>query len=301
MPLKKLILSLPDTLMKYLLPGLAALSLLACSTNETPKEVVAEPAAYTSLLTDAEKLTYTTVRLTTDTSLLSDEDKRMIPILIQAGEIMNDLFWQESFGVRDTLLAGCKDEQLLQYVHANYGPWDRLNNNTSFIAEYGEKPAGAQFYPLDMTKEEFEAWNDPFKTSLYTMVRRDSTGALTSVFYHEYFAEEVSKVASLLREAATITSNASFKFYLEERAKALETDRYNASDIAWLQLKDNSIDVVIGPIENYEDHLFGYKAAHECYILVKDQAWSQRLERYSALLPGLQQELPCDPKYKKDP
>jgi hypothetical protein len=139
-----------------------------------------------------------------------------------------------------------------------------------------------------------------YKTSLYTVIKRSAEGKLEHVYYHDAYQAQVSRAAALLREAAAITSNSSFKFYLEERARALETDRYSASDVAWLNLKDNSLDFVLGPIETYEDQLYGYKAAHEAYILVKDKEWSQRLAYYAQFLPRLQRELPVDSRYKQD-
>lgn len=280
---------------------LGAAVLTACESDQ-PKTDAPEPenAPYTSLISDAERAMYTTVRLTTDTAALSPEDRKIIPLLIEAGKIMDELFWRQSWGDRDELLSRIPDEETRTFATVNYGPWNRLNNNASFIQEIGEKPAGAQFYPADMTKEEFEAWDNPHKSSLYTLIRRDEQGKLFHQYYHEAFQEEVSRVAKILREAAAITENESFKFYLEERARAFETDRYNPSDIAWLNLSSNHIDVILGPIETYEDQLFGFKAAHECYILVKDLEWSQRLERYGALLPRLQKELPCDQRYKQD-
>ncbi|NQX91406.1 MAG: Zn-dependent hydrolase [Flavobacteriales bacterium] len=243
---------------------------------------------------------YTSVQLTTDVSLLSDEDKQIIPLLIEAGKIMDDLFWQEAYGNKDSLLNSINDPNLRRYAEINYGPWDRLDDNKPFIEGVGEKPAGAQFYPLDMTKEEFESWNNAHKTSLYTMVVREGN-YLKHKYYHQYFADEIQRAAELLKQAAAITTNRSLQYYLELRADALLRDSYNASDIAWLALEDNTIDVIIGPIENYEDHLFGYKAAHECYVLVKDLEWSKRLERYKDLLPQLQDNLPVGAQYKRDP
>ena len=280
---------------------LGAAALTACETNQPPTQAPEpENTPYTSLIGDAERAMYTTVRLTTDTAALTPEDRKLIPLLIEAGKIMDELFWRQSWGDRDELLNRIPDEETRTFATVNYGPWNRLNNNASFIQEIGEKPAGAQFYPADMTKEEFEAWDNPHKSSLYTLIRRDEQGKLFHQYYHEAYSEQVTRVAQLLREAAGITENESFKFYLEERARAFETDRYNPSDIAWLNLSGNHIDVILGPIETYEDQLFGFKAAHECYILVKDLEWSQRLERYGALLPRLQKELPCDQRYKQD-
>ncbi len=280
---------------------LGAAALTACETNQPPTQAPEpENPPYTSLIGDAERAMYTTVRLTTDTAALTPEDRKLIPLLIEAGQIMDELFWLQSWGDRDALLSRIQDEETRTFAAVNYGPWNRLNNNASFIQEIGEKPAGAQFYPADMTKEEFEAWENPHKTSLYTLIRRDEQGKLFHQYYHEAYSGQVTRVAQLLREAAGITENESFKFYLEERARAFETDRYNPSDIAWLNLTGNHLDVILGPIETYEDQLFGFKAAHECYILVKDLEWSQRLERYAALLPRLQKELPCDQRFKQD-
>lgn len=292
---------------KYFLLVLATAFLVACGNEEpTPDEVVESVVVETEVdnafdmsRTDI----YTPVRLFTNVSLLSDEDQKMIPLLIKAAEVMDGIFWQESYGVdKDEFLASVENERLRNFASINYGPWDRLADNKPFIDGIGAKPLGANFYPEDMTKEEFESWNNDIKSSLYTMVRRDTaTGNLKTIYYNKYFESEVKEAANYLKEAANMCTNATLKYYLELRAEALLTDRYGPSDIAWLGLEDNVIDVIIGPIENYEDHLFGYKAAHEAYILVKDVVWSRRLDRYKALLPRLQEELPCDAKYKQDP
>ena len=151
-----------------------------------------------------------------------------------------------------------------------------------------------------MTKAEFDAWEDETKTSLYTLIRRGEDGKLKSVPYHIAFKEQVDKASALLKQAAELAEDPGLKNYLEKRAEALLTDEYYESDVAWMEMKNNTIDFVIGPIENYEDQLYGYKAAHESYILIKDKNWSVKLEKYAALLPGLQKALPCEPKYKNE-
>ena len=256
--------------------------------------------SYSANLSADEMDIYATVRLTTDTTALSEEDKKLIPLFIEAAQLMDEIFWMQSYGDKTELLNGIADEATRRFAEVNYGPWDRLNGNRAFIQGVGPKPDGANFYPHDITKEEFEAWDNPHKTSLYTVIKRSAEGKLEHVYYHDAYQAQVSRAAALLREAAAITSNSSFKFYLEERARALETDRYSASDVAWLNLKDNSLDFVLGPIETYEDQLYGYKAAHEAYILVKDKEWSQRLAYYAQFLPRLQRELPVDSRYKQD-
>lgn len=243
---------------------------------------------------------YTPFTLTTDLSKLSDNQKEMIKILIQASQEMDDLFWFDAYGDNTDFLASIDDPSLKSFAQINYGPWDRLDGNASFIDGVAEKPAGANYYPADMTKEEFEAAEIPDKTSLYSYIRRDDDGNLISIPYHEMFPDKIKKVSELLLQAADLASNAGLRKYLTLRADALLADDYQASDMAWLDMKTNQIDVVIGPIENYEDQLYGYKTAHEAYVLVKDMEWSERLAKYAAFLPSLQEGLPVDEAYKTE-
>ena len=243
---------------------------------------------------------YITVKLTADLSGLTEKEKQMIPLLIRVAEITDKMYWYEAYGQKDSLLAGIQDDNARKYVEINYGPWDRLNGDTAFLEGFGIKPAGANYYPKDMTKEEFEAANLADKKSQYTFLRRDDQGKLITIPYHKQFAAEVAEIASLLKQAADLTDHPELKKYLTLRAEAFLTDEYYASDIAWMDMKTNPIDIITGPIETYEDGLFGYKASHETYVLIKDKAWSQRLERYAAMLPGLQQGLPVNEKYKKE-
>lgn len=276
--------------------------LMASCGSETGQETTEEASMADSLIVDIDQrlAKYVPVRLTTDAGQLTDKQKQMIPVLIEAGKIMDELFWYEAYGRKDSLLEVLTNEKLERYLTINYGPWDRLAGNEPFIYGVGPKPAGANFYPADMTKEEFEAAQLEDKASLYTFLRRDEAGNLITVPYREQFAQQVQKAAGLLRQAAALADNEALKKYLNLRADALLSDEYQASDMAWLDMKDNQIDVVIGPIETYEDQLFGYKAAHECYVLVKDMEWSQRLDKYAAFLPELQRGLPVPAKYKAE-
>jgi len=249
---------------------------------------------------------YTTVRLTTDLDRLTDGERQMIPLLIDAARSMDAIYWRQAYGNRDSLLRSIQDPGTRRYAEINYGPWDRLDGNAPFVEGVGPKPEGAGFYPRDMTKEEFEAAAAKSSTlgkalrSQYTVVRRDSAGGLIAVPYHVAYADEIAPAAAKLREAAALAEDAGLRRYLELRAKALETDEYQPSDLAWLDMKDNTIDVVVGPIETYEDQLFGSKAAHEAFVLVKDKEWSGRLARYAAMLPSLQSELPVPAAYKRE-
>lgn len=244
---------------------------------------------------------YAPFTLTTDISQLSESEKKMIPLLIEAAKIMDGLFWKQAYnGNKDSLLTTIENDDAKKFVQINYGLWDRLAENRPFMDGVGEKPLGANFYPTDMTKEEYEAFTNKEKSSLYTILRRDAEGNLITVPYHQEYKTELEKAADYLRQAAELSEDASLKKYLTLRAEALVTDKYMASDMAWMDMKTNGIDVIIGAIETYEDHLFGQKAAYSSYILVKDKKWSERLEKYAALLPQLQKGLPVDAKYKAE-
>lgn len=244
--------------------------------------------------------TYVSVTLTADLSGLTENERKMLPLLIKAADKMNDLFWYEAYGDKNALLGSIKDEDVKKYTVINYGPWDRLDGNKSFVEGVDEKPKGANFYPQDMTKEEFEAATIENKLSIYNFVRRDAGGKLYSIPYHKHFEAEVKEVSNLLMEASKLADDAGLKNYLELRAQALLDDEYQPSDLAWMDMKTNTLDIVIGPIETYEDQLFGNKAAHEGYVLIKDQEWSARLAKFSAYLPELQKGLPVDAAYKKE-
>jgi hypothetical protein len=246
---------------------------------------------------------YAPVRLTADVSHLSEADQQVVRLLMEAMPSMDEVFWIETYGDRDAALAlAGGDDAARKYVEINMGPWDRLRGNEPFIEGVGPKPLGANQYPADMTVEEFEAAaaTNPDLKSLYTLVRRNEMGNLIAVPYHEAFAEEHAAAAAKLREAAELSSDLEFAQYLRLRADALMTDDYQASDFAWMSMKNNPIDVVIGPIETYEDALFGYKAGHEGYVLIKDLAWSERLARFAGFLPDLQRGLPVDARYKAE-
>lgn len=279
----------------FLLPMAAIAWLTGC--NQATK--TAEQTTFDSLM-QAKVAEYAVVTLTTDLSPLTDKEKQMIPMLIEAAQIMDNLFWQPAFEEnKESFLDSLTNEDARKFAMINYGPWERLNGNKPFLPDYGEKPAGANFYPQDMSKEEFEKWDNPDKTSQYTLVWRNEDGSLRSVWYHEAYQEQLEKAAGLLKEASSLAEDPGLKKYLEMRAEALLSDDYYPSDMAWMDMKTNTIDLVIGPIENYEDKLFGYKTAYESAVLVKDKEWSKQLEKFTTLLPLLQKELPVEAKYKQ--
>ena len=274
----------------FLFAGISALLLSSCGNKQT------QPKA-----DDGTVMGYARIELKADLSRFSENDRKMMGYLCDAADIMNDLFWKQAFtGDKDQLLSAIKNDTLRKFAEINYGPWDRLDGNKPFLNGYVQKPLGANFYPGEMTSEEFDALKDPDKTSLYTMIRRDDKGKLRVIWYHDFFKEEINQAAALLDSAAALATDAGFRNYLTQRAEALRTDQYYESDLAWMDAKTSDIDFVIGPIENYEDAMYGYKAAYESFLLIKDPEWSAKLAKYSALLPDLQKELPVDGKYKAE-
>ncbi|MCW5515745.1 dipeptidyl-peptidase 3 family protein [Muriicola sp. Z0-33] len=266
-----------------------------CGTPEKKEEMIAEESPMKEMVA-----IYKDVKLTADLASLSDKEKQMIPLMIEASDIMDELFWYEAYGKKDSLIAAVSDPYAKVFVQINYGPWDRLSDNEPFIEGVGTKPEGANFYPVDMTKEEFEAADLEGKASLYTFIRRDEAGNLKVVPYKEMFAEQVQKAADLIKQCATLAEDEGLKNYLTLRAEALLTDDYQPSDMAWMDMKTNGLDFVVGPIENYEDKLYNYKAAHEAYVLVKDKSWSERLAKYAQFLPELQKGIPVPAEYKAE-
>ncbi len=279
----------------YLLVLVIMILMASC---KPPKEEVKLKASIPNVKEKVEE--FVTVKLTADLSSLSDNQKKMLPLLFEAGKIMDDLFWKQAWGNKEELFAKVDDEYVKKYLSINYGPWERLNGNKSFLEGIGAKPSGARFYPEDMTKEEFDALEDERKNGLYTIIKRDKSSKLKVVPYHEAYKKELQNVAGLLKQAEEFADDPGFKDYLTKRAEALLNGEYFESDMAWMSMKNNKIDFVVGPIENYEDALYGAKTAFEAYILIKDTEWSAKLEHFASLLPELQKSLPVDEKYKQE-
>jgi hypothetical protein len=288
--------------------AIASSSMMFLSCNKAPDQNIKTPMVSEtptiktqSLLADFENRLniYFPVELSADTDRLTTNQKEMLVVLIEASTIMDELFWRQAFGDnKDSFLANITDPATRDFANINYGPWDRLKGDQAFLTNTPEKQTGAQFYPADMTKAEFEAADFADKDGLYSMVRRNTAGELVAIPYSEYFAKELKQAADLLLKAATLAEDQSFANYLNLRAQALLSDNYQASDFAWMDMKTNSIELVFGPIETYEDQLYGYRAAFESYVLLKDLTWSDRLSKYASFLPELQKGLPVEDQYK---
>ncbi len=280
---------------------LLVIGLFACNNPEQTTEKKTDKKANDTLqdYVDSRIKIYERVKLTTNLNQLSASERKVLPLLIQAAAIMDDLFWKQAYPQRDSLLSVIKNENTKEFIRINYGPWDRLNGDKPFVAGIGTKPETGTFYPANMTKEALEKSDVKDKYGLYSVIRTEKD-KLISVPYHVLYAAELQKASNLLKQAALLTDDAGFKKYLNLRAEALVTDNYKASDYAWLDMKNNGLDIIIGPIENYEDKLFNARAAFESYVLVKDKEWSKRLAKYVSMLPALQRGLPVAEKYKKE-
>lgn len=279
--------------------GISSCSNPQGNTNTSAKEINSNEDSLQRYVNERIAI-YEKVKLSTNLNELSANERKILPLLIQAAQIMDELFWKQAYPQRDSLLSTIKDEKTKAFVWINYGPWDRLNGDKPFIPGIGAKPDAASFYPAGMTKAELEKSDVKDKLGQYSVIKKDSTGKLTSIPYHVLYASELQNASSLLKQAALLAEDAGFKKYLNLRADALVSDNYTASDYAWLDMKTNNLDIIIGPIENYEDKLFNARASYEAYVLVKDKVWSKRLAKYVSMLPLLQEGLPVEAKYKKE-
>jgi Peptidase family M49 len=243
-----------------------------------------------------------------DSTLLDKRQKVVVEKLYQASRLIDSIFLKQVFSknveIKAQLQDGKSEEDSLKFVYFNInaGPFDRLNHDAPFIDSY-KKPLGANFYPAHMTKDKFESWikNNPGDeksfTSEFSVIRRDGKN-LKAIPYNEFYQPELEKAAKLLREAAEYSDNQSLKKYLTLRAKAFETNDYFDSDMAWMDLKNNKIEIVIGPYEVYEDGLYNYKASFESFLTIKDPDGSAKLAKFGSYLKDIENHLPIDDKYK---
>ncbi len=276
----------------------------------------AEQATETEEASDAEDMTsdaniarrlarFAPTELSADLSGVPDGEREVLKELIAAGRLMDEIFLRQVHVGNPELRAGLADasEAMRTYFDVSFGPWDRLDEMEPFMGDL-EHPDGAGYYPIDISKEEFEAWLEEHPddreafTGLFTVIRR-SGDDLVAVPYSEVYREWLEPAAAHLRRAADLTSNASLEKFLRSRADAFSSDDYYQSDLDWMDL-DSPVEVTIGPYETYEDGLFGYKAAFEAFVTVNVPEESAALTRYKNLLPWLESNLPIPDQYKNE-
>ena len=271
---------------KYLILSLIALTVLV-SCNKTPKSPYVRKVADYALVTLE----------TPDLSGITDNGKEVLNLYRFIADEVDAIYWEQYYGVKDSLLNGITDPYQKTYAEINYGPWDRFTGK-SFVEGYNDCLPGAGFYPADMTLSEFGQWDNPDKNSPYTLIRRNADGSLKTVWYHDEYKEHIDKIVDYLKAAADITIKPSVKEYLLKKAQALETDDYYESALAWLDMDDSKMDLVIGPNEAADDQLLGLKRSYEAFVLLKNQARTEELMKYVSRISEFQQELPGDPQYK---
>ena len=243
---------------------------------------------------------YGTATLKRDLSQLKASDRAMIPLLIQAARKMDRLYWLQHHGEPGPLLEHAQSPQMRLLLESNHGPWDKLNDLKPLLAGVEARPKGANFYPADMSPEEWKAFTHPHKASSYHLIQRRADGKLKAMPYRQAFAPELEETAQLLIRAAKHSSDPAFAQYLRHRARALTRDKFKTSDRAWVLLDKNPVDLIIGPIETYDDGLFGSKTAYEALLLVRDFSWDEKLKVWEEKLPSLQKRLPVPPQYRSE-
>lgn len=288
---------------------LTALCVLLPTLAAGQKKTGAQPGELAEL--NAKLRRFAPTVITADTSRLSAGDRRALAKVVEAARLFDPLFLRQVWSGNVALHRKLEADKTplgrarLHYFMLNDGPWSQLDENIAFMPDVPhEKPATAAHYPDDMTKQEFESWvatlpesEKQKATGFFYAVRRDAAGKLKLVPYSQEYREFLVPAATLLREAAGLTTNATLKSFLSKRADAFLSDNYYESDVAWMDL-DAPIDVTIGPYETYSDGLFGYKAAFEAYITLRDEAESAKLARFGGVLQELENNLPIDQKYR---
>lgn len=227
---------------------------------------------------------------------ISDNGREVLNYFKLASVEVDNIYWKQSFGDKQQLMS-LQNRAQKEFATLNYGPWNRIDGQ-SFVEGWGESPLGANFYPADMSAQEFAAWDEPLKDSPYTMICRDADGKLQAVWYHDAFADEISKISTYLTAAANYTIKPSVRDYLLAKIESLKTDDYYNSDELWLSMTDSKMDLVIGPQETEDDRLMDTKTSYESYVLLKDLEKTEKVNDFTDLIPSLQASLPCDDAYK---
>jgi len=254
---------------------------------------------------------YAPTELKVDTTHLSAGDKKALAKLLEAARVLDPLFMRQLWEGGPALYSKLQKDHTplgrarLKYFWQNKGPWSDLDGHTAFLPDVSDrKPLGSNFYPSDMTKEEFERWvgalpkkEQEVATGFYSVIQRDAAKKLVIKPYSQAYQEDLTKAAGLLREAAALTDNTTLKKFLTTRADSFLSDDYYDSDVAWMDL-DAPLDITIGPYETYNDELFGYKAAFEAYVNLRDDKETQKLGFFSQHLQEIENNLPEDPKFR---
>ncbi len=274
--------------MKKMLIAAAVSATLLVSCGETRKD-------------DTNFAKYETVKIGTENSAYTDAisiyGKEVLNLYRFAAMEADNIYWQQVFGDRQSLLDNLEDLKIKEYAAINYGPWDRITGK-SFVEGYTDMPAGKLFYPSDMTPEEWEAFDAPDKYSPYTLIRRDAEGKLATVWYHDAYKDNINKICNYLTAAADLTIVPSVKEYLLAKAEGLRTDSYEKSAVKWLEMEDSKMDLVLGPNESKDDELHGIKRSYGAYVMLKNVSRTAQLKKFGEQMPQFQASLPGIGNYR---
>ena len=226
---------------------------------------------------------------------ISENGREVLNYFRLASSEVDNIYWDQNFGDKTQLEALPRVAK--EFAEVNYGPWNRIDGQ-AFAQGWDERPLGANFYPADMTEEEFLACEDPEKNNPYTLLRRDGDGALKAVWYHDAYKDRIEKIKSYLMTAANYTIKPSVREYLLSKIEALQTDDYYNSDKIWLSVQDSKMDLILGPQETEDDRLRGVKTSYESYVLLKDLELTNTINGFAAMIPTFQAALPCADEYK---
>lgn len=277
--------------------GLIAFFLLSFSCQ--PNQKIEEKKEYDSVM-QRKLANYANVKLSADLSSLDPTQIKLFSLLIKAANSIDELYWLQAYGDKEKLLNEISDPDMREYAMINYGPWDRLDGFTPFTDDFPPRPLGIGFFPKDINQNEFFEIKNDLKYSPYTIISRDANGLLKVIPYHIAFQKQLNEAVDYIKKAADLAEIPDFKNYLLQRAEDLLSDKFEQSDHLWMQLKDNKLDFIAGPIVNTEDHFIWTKFSYGAFILLRNQEWTKKVKKYSLLLPHLQNNLPVSDPYKQE-
>lgn len=284
----------------YLFAGMLIATLMQSCGNEPEQQTPQDEVVQKVPMTIDQRLNmYANITLKAPVNKLTEKEKQVLSLLFKASDIIDEIFWMQSYGNKEELMMKIGDEKMKKFVGINYGPWDRFNDNEPFMDGIGKKPIGAAFYPPDIKYLPFIDMKFEDKLSMFTVIKRADDGSLFTQPYKTAYKDQLEKASGFIKEAAAITEDKLFAKYLGLLADALITDNYYDSDMAWLDLKDNNIDIVLGPFENEEDKFINTKMAYAAHLLIKDHEWSKKLEEYVSFIDKLHASLPVTDLYKE--
>lgn len=291
------------SIMALAMIAFAANSVNAQATNKTKSNNTSKvPQTTKGTISMKDKVAqYATVPLKYDIGRLTEQEQELVSIFIEISDVIDNIYWEQVFGNENRAkLNDLSDPDMQRFAMIHYGAWDRLDGNKPFVPGYGNKPAGSNFYPADMSKAEFDKIKDPNKNSPYTILRRNMDGGIDIIPYSRAYEKQIKHIDMLLEKAIGLAEDDGLRSYLAARREALHNNDYQKSDFIWMNMKKSRLDFIFGPIESYEDGINGVKTAFEAFVLIKDEEWSERLQHFTKMLPEMQSKLPCDPKYKKE-